>query len=139
MAITQLQPCRAHDAFVTVNAYDSGVMSGYLIHPRLGPPIPIKSLSHLIRLLDQAQQLESVPCKPMGNGAVNLDSPNRIASFTVSVLFRQNYTIQGKLIWNEKSMEATFRSALELIYLMDDILATGAGEPGEENAQMNEA
>ena len=124
MAVLEMQPCRAHDAFVTVDKYDGGIMSGCLVHPRLGSPIQIKSLSHLVRMLDQAQKLDNVPCKPQDNGSISLDSTNRIASFTISVLFQQNHSIQGSLVWNERSLEATFRSALELIYLMDDILAT---------------
>lgn len=123
MAIEKLQPCSAHDALVTISTYDNGAVSGYLIHPRLDAPISIRSLSQLVCLLDQVKKLESVPSKPTNEDTISLASLPRIASFTISVLFQQNCTIQGKLVWNEKQMEATFRSALELIYLLDSVLA----------------
>lgn len=128
MDMEDFWPCCAHDAFVTISEYDCGALSGYLIHPRLGYPRPIRSVSHLIRLLDQAQRLDTTPYLPTNCQGVILDNPNKIASFTVSVLFRQNHTLQGRLVWHETSMETVFRSALELVYLMDDILASKTNE-----------
>jgi len=45
-----------------------------------------------------------------------------IATFKLSVLFRQNASWQGNLIWMEQNSEAQFRSALELVQLMDSVL-----------------
>ncbi|NLC78547.1 MAG: hypothetical protein GX683_02310 [Ruminococcaceae bacterium] len=41
------------------------------------------------------------------------------ATFVVTVLYRQNATWQGTLKWLEGGREEKFRSALELIKLMD--------------------
>lgn len=46
-----------------------------------------------------------------------------IATFQINVMFRQNATWQGRLLWVDENMEASFRSVLELIRLLDSALA----------------
>jgi len=51
------------------------------------------------------------------------------ATFDVRVLFRQNASWQGTIIWREGGKEANFRSVLELISLMNSALcAEGESE-----------
>lgn len=50
-------------------------------------------------------------------------------TFNISVLFRKNATWQGTLKWVEGGREVTFRSALELIKLIDG--AHAAPQPGQ--------
>lgn len=45
-----------------------------------------------------------------------------LATFKVKVLFRQGASWQGKLTWIEGETEVAFRSALELVKLMDSAL-----------------
>lgn len=42
-----------------------------------------------------------------------------MATFLVHVMHRQNATWQGTVVWAEKNQKASFRSALELVKLMD--------------------
>lgn len=51
------------------------------------------------------------------------------ATFVVQVRFRQNATWQGTVTWAEKNETRHFRSALELLKMMDETLA------GEAQAQ----
>ncbi|MBC2870856.1 hypothetical protein KQI11_00175 [Acetanaerobacterium sp. MSJ-12] len=44
------------------------------------------------------------------------------ATFTVQVTYRQNATWQGTVTWLEEGKQSHFRSALELIKLMDSAL-----------------
>lgn len=46
-----------------------------------------------------------------------------IASFQLSVMFRQNATWQGSLFWADRGMEAQFRSVLELLNLINSALS----------------
>lgn len=46
-----------------------------------------------------------------------------IASFQISIMFRQNATWQGYLFWVDQGMEAHFRSVLELLKLIDNALS----------------
>ena len=45
-----------------------------------------------------------------------------MATFQLRVLFRQNASWQGSLIWVDQRMDAQFRSVLELVRLMDSAL-----------------
>lgn len=45
------------------------------------------------------------------------------ATFYVYVQYRQNATWQGTVVWKEQEREEEFRSALELIILLDNALA----------------
>ena len=47
-----------------------------------------------------------------------------LATFQITVLFRQNASWQGSLIWREKELDAPFRSVLELIGLIDNALSS---------------
>jgi len=51
---------------------------------------------------------------------------NSIGTFEVSVKFTQNATWQGHILWVEKNQKQNFRSALEMIKLMDEALAESA-------------
>lgn len=46
-----------------------------------------------------------------------------LGTFQIHVLFRQNATWQGRMVWVEKNMEASFRSVLELLRLLDSALS----------------
>ena len=46
-----------------------------------------------------------------------------VPTFELEILFRQNYSWQGRLRWPAGAQEAAFRSVLELLVLMETILA----------------
>lgn len=48
------------------------------------------------------------------------------STFIIQVQYRQNSSWQGKIIWVEDNRTQNFRSALELIKLMDEALSDGA-------------
>lgn len=48
-----------------------------------------------------------------------LDNRGEAATFIVHVQFRQNATWQGEVVWAEQQKKICFRSALELLKLMD--------------------
>ena len=47
-------------------------------------------------------------------------------TFEISVKFMQNSTWQGQIHWVEKDQKQSFRSALEMLKLMDEALTEGA-------------
>jgi hypothetical protein len=51
-----------------------------------------------------------------------------LASFSLRILFRQNSSWQGSVLWFEGNQEQSFRSALELIFLMYSALQQDATE-----------
>ena len=48
------------------------------------------------------------------------------ATFVVKILFRQHTSWQGTVLWCEKDKEESFRSVLELLYLMDSTMKENA-------------
>ena len=58
----------------------------------------------------------------------NNQYPNRkkgSETFLIKVSDSQNGTWQGKIVWAEENRTAHFRSALELIKLMDEVVREG--------------
>ena len=46
-----------------------------------------------------------------------------VATFSVRILFRQNASWQGNIVYAEQNLSSSFRSLLELLTLMDSVLA----------------
>lgn len=115
-------PCQSREAVVTVQTYHDGILEGYLQHPRLSGREKIQSLSQMILLLNGLLDMEdcpspSLPLLPSAYGG------NRSASvFRIQILFREHYTWQGRLIWQNENLEVVFHSAIELIQLFDEML-----------------
>ena len=57
----------------------------------------------------------------------------RKASFIVRVTSRQNATWQGSISWTEKGVTKHFRSALELLKLIDSAIEGSELKDGTEN------
>ena len=55
-------------------------------------------------------------------------------TFVVRVLCRQNNTWQGEVLWAEQNEKQYFRSALELMELMDSAIEEGEGEGKERRS-----
>jgi hypothetical protein len=115
-------PCQSREAVVTVLSYKNGIMDGYLQHPRLNGKEKIQSLSQMLLLLNGLADLESCPnpslplvlreCSDIGSSSI----------FRIQILFREHYTWQGKLIWQNENQEIVFHSAIELMEMLDEIL-----------------
>ncbi len=115
-------PCQSREAVVTVQTYHDGIMDGYLQHPRLKGRAEIRSLSQMVLLLNSLIDMEdcpnpSLPLVPVHYGIRETDTV-----FRIQILFREHYTWQGRLIWQDRNQEVVFHSAIELIQLLDEIL-----------------
>lgn len=63
---------------------------------------------------------------------VLLDKRGEKGTFIIQVQYRQNSSWQGKVVWVEENKTQHFRSALELIKLMDGALSEGAKSGRED-------
>lgn len=52
----------------------------------------------------------------------DLTSRGKLATFVIHVQYHQNATWQGKIVWAETKQSTCFRSALEMIKLMDSAI-----------------
>lgn len=116
-------PCKSNEAVVTVLSYRNGVMDGYLQHPQLGREEKFDSLSQMILLLGGLLDLEGCLKKPLPVVSSVCSGQDSIAVFRIQVLFQEHHTWQGRLIWQDENQETVFRSAIELMQLLDEILA----------------
>jgi len=116
-------PSRPNDAILMVQSYREGELQGFLAHSRLSAPKPVKSMAHFLLLLDDILLREEEKISYHSFEAEQYGSITRIATIRIQILFREHHTWQGFLQWEEEKKEASFRSALELIELLDEILA----------------
>lgn len=119
----KMLPCQSREAMVTVLSYHNGIMDGYLQHPRLGEKEKVESLSQMILLLNSLLDMENCLDSPLPLVQPVCRSVKSIAVFCIQILFREHYTWQGRLIWQNGRREYVFHSAIELIQLVDEILA----------------
>lgn len=118
---TKMVPCQSREALVTISSYQNGIIDGELRHPRLNGSAKLWSLAQMVLLLNSLLDLESVPGSPLPLVAGDRDAGEK-EIFRIQVLFRENYSWQGRLIWQNENREAVFRSVLELLQLFDEIL-----------------
>jgi hypothetical protein len=134
---------------ICVDRQDGAKMEGRIFH-RLSPqPVPFLEVSQLLlemeNLLDQLgypqastagrqfrkienrsalrnaeNDQEDEELNPMAKGAAQ--QKGNKATFVVQVQYRQNATWQGTVVWAEKEETKQFRSALELLKLIDSTL-----------------
>lgn len=66
--------------------------------------------------------------RPMDHARVYSQS-GKTSTFVIRVKYRQNATWQGEIVWLEESLHTSFRSALELLRILQDALeSSGSGE-----------
>ncbi len=123
-----------HTTLVCVDACQSGVLSGRFYNRFLSEGKSFRCLTeflqvmeHMLDTLDfpraytQCRSFISVP--PVLERAAE---DNRIggmeATFAVRIQFRQNSSWQGSVKWLEGGQELRFRSALELVCMISNVL-----------------
>lgn len=123
MLCGKMVPCQSREALVTVTSYRGGSMDGYVRHPRLeGKAVKIHSLAQLVLMLDALLDMENCPGSPLPLVSPEKSGGERMADFRIQILFREHYTWQGKLVWQNENQETVFHSAIELMEMLDEIL-----------------
>jgi hypothetical protein len=124
---------------MSVDSYENKTVAGRFWFGCLGEEIQYSSLMELVLLIERhLEELDSLPenasCKRFLNPDLaqnNLQdlsvvtselSFKSLAVFQLKILFRQNSSWQGIIIWVEGKQEQSFRSVLELIHLLDSAL-----------------
>lgn len=118
----KMYPCQSREAVVMVQTYRNGIMDGYLQHPRLEGRERVQSLSQMILLLNSLIDMEGCPNQSLSLVPQRDQEKEKTKVFRIQILFREHYTWQGRLIWEDTDQEIVFHSAIELIQLLDEIL-----------------
>lgn len=124
---------------ICVDTYDGSIPEGrlYSHHQEMESFSGLTQLLlRLDELLDEQRQPQAyteprrfTSLLPSVSGGEASDIVRRggLCTFELKVLFRQHSSWQGTLRWREKDMEQSFRSVLELIFLMDSALRSAEG------------
>ncbi len=119
---------------ICVDSYHQGTLQGRFYNPFLNEGQTFQSLSQFITKMEQTldgmefpkaytttRTFSPLPEKlPGPPGTVYQDG--KLASFALRILFRQNASWQGSVVWLDQNQEQSFRSVLELILLFDNAL-----------------
>ena len=112
----RMTPIGANVFGIYLEPCEDGQVKGCISGGCIRKPIPFTSLSRMILLLDEQMDISN-----RGSPGVTAQSPSA-PSFEIEILFRQNYSWQGKVRWPAGRKEAAFRSVLELITIIEMIL-----------------
>jgi hypothetical protein len=142
-------PCSAYvlnKIYVCVDSNDGSVIKGRVFHEYVGDVNLFSGIQELFTMMEgfmdemrfpsastdsrffgKARNYEKLKgAKKMEKEGITVDNKGngKKATFIVQVQYRQNATWQGSIKWVEKDEEQRFRSALELIKIIDS--ATGS-------------
>ena len=120
---------------VCVDSYDRSVMTGRLYNPYLSEGRSFGSVMEFLRMMEELlngmnfpQPFTTIrsfqkPCEQdRFSPPEERPQEGKLATFSMRVIFRQNSSWQGSVCWLEKGAEESFRSALELLLMMDSAL-----------------
>ena len=129
-------PCSRSTYVIAVTGYEDKNISGALYCPALNLTLPFSNLMQLLfrmeSLMDRLnapqrsmrqRTFQAAPREPEPDPLPSADDCTPLASFSVNVLFRQNASWQGNIQWMDDHAATPFRSVLELVQLMDSVLA----------------
>lgn len=119
---------------ICVDDYDDGILIGRFYSASHGM-YSFRSMSQFLlkmeAVLEEMQEPQSYTAKRTFSTMLPSDEdmpyPSQFrkgtkATFELQVLFRQHSSWQGVVIWKDRHSEQSFRSVLELIFLMDSAL-----------------
>ena len=120
---------------VCIDSYKEKILNGRLYNPYLDGEVYFHSTMEFIGAIENLLEQMDFPkafeekrtfAKQAKEGYVvqscPLDKEGNLTTFELKIFFRQNTSWQGTLCWMEKGQEESFRSALELLILMDSAL-----------------
>jgi len=121
---------------VCVDSYDNHVLAGRMYNPYYGEGKQFNSLIEYMlemeNLLDEMhfpqpftsrRSFSESDMLQLSVAGENFPEMGKKGTFQVRILFRQNASWQGSVLWMEGDREESFRSVLELALLMDSALS----------------
>lgn len=135
--VTKAQGNVYKDTRVCIDSYHDRSYAGTITNPWYGGSIPFAgTMDFLDKMQDVVEDMRfPAPERVLRGFTAEKPEPvlaplpsGSLASFSVVILFCRNASWQGILKWKEGGREAPFRSALELLFLMDSACREAAQE-----------
>ncbi|MBQ2879452.1 MAG: hypothetical protein IJE27_02045 [Anaerotignum sp.] len=133
-------PREMKTTLIKVYSYNNKCMQGTISNPFFKNEMVFENVMQLITMIERisdslffpqkAMELRHFedPASPQESDAFNFvttaDFTDKlpIATFELEIIFRQNASWQGNIVYAEKGLSSSFRSVLELLSLMDSVL-----------------
>lgn len=135
--LASFTPYNVKSSLIYITGYESRKLSGYIENPYFPQEQYFDNLVEFLLIMDNLCDEICYPqratesrsfVKSSEEHSVEAKAPQKrekaIATFKLNILFRQNSSWQGSVLWMEKQIDAQFRSVLELIMLMDSVLSS---------------
>lgn len=133
-----------HSITVCVDGYENRILRGRLYNPFLQGAKCFDGLMEFLLAVDSLLDEMNFPqpfaqtrsFRPIERAAGdirfdNLEQRGKESTFVMKIIFRQNASWQGTVLWLEENREESFRSVLELALLLDSALSdAGRSERG---------
>ncbi|HOF99519.1 MAG TPA: hypothetical protein PK438_01355 [Clostridia bacterium] len=127
-------PYEIKTSLVKITSYADRELRGTLYNPYFARELRFSNALQFLALVEELLDAIGCPQKAMETpgfrsarceSAPEEDAHERpaLATFKLNVLFRQNASWQGRLVWLEKKSETQFRSVLELLMILDNVLS----------------
>lgn len=135
MLNVRFSPYGSRVCIIKICSYENRNPRGIIQNPNFEQDVPFESLTQLLFSMDALFDDIGSPQRTMApRGLVKECTEAKeagtdekaIATFRVDVMFRQNASWQGNLIWLDQKEETQFRSVLEFIMIMDGALQSEA-------------
>lgn len=121
---------------ICIDSYENKILQGRLYNAYLEKGIEflgvIDFFQNMEKIFDETNYPQAFSVKRMFRPGIEVMSTNteenvkegKLATFSMRLLFRQNASWQGSVYWHEGKSDENFRSALELLFLMDSAIST---------------
>ena len=136
-------PREMKTTLIKVYSYNNKCMQGLISNPFFEKEMVFENVMQLITMIERISDSLFFPQKAMQlrqfsdtepatieddtafDFAATVDFSNQypIATFELEIIFRQNASWQGNIIYAEQNLTSSFRSVLELLKLMDSVLS----------------
>ena len=126
-------------SIVCIDDYKDRKLKGRIYNPFFDGEIHFESLMEFILKMDslldemnfpqsffEKRQFSKVKSGKISSVEILRENNGAVATFHIAVLFRQNSSWQGTVTWMESGREECFRSALELLFLIDSAVSENA-------------
>ena len=120
---------------ICIDEYKDGIPVGRFYHPTQEEGVSFRGLMALLSEIESTLERLEFPkayqivrtfipiSSQSGDPAAGHEPVGKVATFSLRVMFRQNASWQGSVTWLEGKQMQSFRSALELVLLMNSALA----------------
>ena len=134
-------PREMKTTLIKVYSYHNKCMQGTILNPFFEKEMVFENVMQLITMVERISDSLFFPQKTMELRQFTDNEPVQktdsfdfvttsdfsnllpVATFELEIIFRQNASWQGNIVYAEKGLSSSFRSVLELLSLMDSVLA----------------